>query len=46
MDTDNNYFAFSEDSINKLIKPYMIDEYIEDKFIYLPRESQELHTTF
>ena len=27
MDTDSNYFAFSEDSIDKLIKPDMIDEY-------------------
>jgi hypothetical protein len=46
MDTDSNYFAFSEDSINKLIKPSMIDEYNKDKFNYLPRESNELHPTF
>ena len=46
MDTDSNYFAFSEDSINKLIKHDMIDEYNKDKFNYLPRESNELHPTF
>jgi hypothetical protein len=26
MDTDSNYFAFSEDSIEKLIKPEMKEE--------------------
>ena len=46
MDTDSNYFAFSEDSINKIIKSDMIDEYNKDKFNYLPRESNELHPTF
>ena len=28
MDTDSNYFAFSEDSIEKLIKPEMRDIYV------------------
>jgi hypothetical protein len=46
MDTDSNYFAFSADSIDKLIKPEMIDEYNKDKYNFLPRESQELHPTF
>jgi hypothetical protein len=27
MDTDSNYFAFSEDSIEKLMKPEMREEY-------------------
>ncbi len=27
MDTDNNFFSFSEDSIDKLIKPHMREEY-------------------
>ena len=31
MDTDSNYFAFSEDSVDKLIKPELIDEYNKDK---------------
>ncbi len=31
MDTDSNYFAFSEDSIEKLIKPEMREEYENDK---------------
>ena len=30
MDTDSNYFEFSEDSIEKLIKPHMRDEYEKD----------------
>jgi hypothetical protein len=46
MDTDSNYFAFSEDNIDKIIKPDMIDEYNKDKYNFLPRESQELHPTF
>ncbi len=29
-DTDSNYFAFSEDSIEKLIKPEMKEEYEKD----------------
>jgi hypothetical protein len=31
MDTDSNYFAFSEDSIEKLIKPEMREEYEKEK---------------
>jgi len=46
MDTDSNYFAFSEDSIEKLIKPEMRDEYEKDKYNFLPSESKELHPTF
>ena len=46
MDTDSNYFAFSEDSIEKLIKPHMREEYEKDKYNFLPSESQELHPTF
>jgi hypothetical protein len=46
MDTDSNYFAFSEDSIEKLIKPEMIVEYNKDKYNFLPSESNELHPTF
>jgi hypothetical protein len=46
MDTDSNYFAFSEDSIEKLIKPHMREEYEKDKYKFLPRESNELHPTF
>jgi hypothetical protein len=46
MDTDSNYFAFSEDSIEKLIRPHMREEYEKDKYNFLPRESNELHPTF
>ena len=46
MDTDNNYFAFSEESIEELIKPLMREEYEKDKYNFLPSESQELHPTF
>jgi len=46
MDTDSNYFAFSADNIDKLIKPEMRDEYEKDKHNFLPRESQDLHPTF
>ncbi len=46
MDTDSNYIAFSEDSIEKLIKPHIREEYEKDKFNFLPSESQELHPTF
>ena len=46
MDTDSNYFAFSEDSIEKLIKPHMREEYEKDKYNFLPSESNELHPTF
>jgi hypothetical protein len=42
MDTDSNYFAFSEDSIDKLIKPHMREEYEKDKYNFLPRESRVL----
>jgi hypothetical protein len=46
MDTDSNYFAFSEDSIEKLIKPEMKEEYENDKYNFLPSVSEELHPTF
>ncbi len=46
MDTDSNYFAFSEDSIEKLIKPEMKEEYENDKYNFLPSESKESHPTF
>ncbi len=46
MDTDSNYFAFSSDNMNKLIKPHMRAESENDKCNYLPSESQELHPTF
>ena len=46
MDTDSNYFAFSEDSMDKLIKPHMREEYEKDKYNFLPSESNELHPTF
>ena len=46
MDTDSNYFAFSEDSIEKIIKPEMREEYENDKYNFLPSESKELHPTF
>ena len=31
MGTDSNYFAFSEDNINKLIKPELKEEYEKNK---------------
>ncbi len=46
MDTDSNYFVFSEDSIDKLIKPEMREECEKDKYNFLPSESKELHPTF
>jgi hypothetical protein len=46
MDTDSNYFAISEDSIEKLIKNEMREEYEKDKYNFLPSESEELHPTF
>ncbi len=46
MDTGSNYFAFSEDSIEKSIKPEMKEEHEKDKYDFLPSESQELHPTF
>jgi hypothetical protein len=46
MDTDSNYFAFSEDSIEKLINPEMKEEYENDKYNFLPSVSEELHPTF
>ncbi len=45
IDTDY-YFAFSEDSIDKLIKPNMKERYEKDKYNFLPSESDELHPTF
>jgi hypothetical protein len=32
MDTDSNYFAVSEDSIEKIIKPEMREENENDKY--------------
>ncbi len=46
MDTDSNYFAFSEDSIEKLIRPEMREEYENYKYNFLHSESKELHPTF
>ncbi len=46
LEMDSNYFLFSEDSIEKLIKPKMKEEYEKDKCNFLPSESQELHPTF
>ncbi len=46
MDTDSNYIAFSEDSIEKLIKPEMREEYGKDRYNFLPSESKEIHPTF
>jgi hypothetical protein len=46
MDTDSNYFAFSEDNIEKLIKSELKEEYENDKYNFLPSESKELHPTF
>ena len=37
MDTDSNYFAFSEYSIEKLVKPNIIDEYNNDKYIFFTK---------
>ncbi len=39
MDTDSNYFAFSEDNIEKIIKPHMRQEYEKEKYNFLPSES-------
>ncbi len=41
MDTDDNYFAFSGDSIEKLINAEMKEEYENDKYNLLL--SEELH---
>ncbi len=46
MDTDSNYFAFSEDDIKKIIKSEMRQEYERDKVNFLPSESNELHPMF
>ena len=46
MDTVSNYIAFSEDSIEKLIKSHMRHEYEKDKYYFLPRDSEELHPIF
>ena len=43
MDTGSKYIAFSEDSIEKLIKPHLRQEYEKDKYNFLPRDSEELH---
>ncbi len=40
MDTDSNYFAFSEDSIEKLIKPEMREEY---HFFFWNDENEQLN---
>jgi hypothetical protein len=36
MDTESNYFAFSEDSIDTLIKPHMREEYEKDNITTYP----------
>jgi hypothetical protein len=41
MDTDSNYFAFSDDDIEKLIKPEMREEYQRDKINFLPSEKPD-----
>ncbi len=41
MDTDSNYFAFTENALDEMIKPEMREEYN-----FLPRESEVLHPTF
>ena len=46
MDTDSNYFAFSEDNIDKLIKPELREQYKKEKYKFLPSESDQLHPTF
>jgi hypothetical protein len=46
MDTDSNYFAFSEDSVEELIKPHMREEYEKNKYMFLTSESTKLHPTF
>ena len=46
MDTDSNYFAFSEDNIEKLIKPELREQYEKEKYNFLPSKSDELHPTF
>ena len=46
MDTDSNFFPFSEDSIEKIIEAEMRGEYEKDKYNFLPSESQELHPSF
>jgi len=46
MDTDSNYFAFSADDIEKLIKPELREQYEKEKYNFLPSESNELHPTF
>jgi hypothetical protein len=46
MYTDSNYFAFSEDSIEKITKPELRAEYEKDKYNFLPSESIDLHPTF
>ena len=39
MDTDINYFAFSEGSIGKRIKPHMREEFEKNKyFVYLENQ--------
>ncbi len=46
MDTDSNDFAFSEDSIEVLIKPEMREEYENCKYNFLRLESKGLHPKF
>ncbi len=47
MDTDSNYFAFSEHSIEKLIRPKLREEleYENYKYYFPPSESKILHPT-
>jgi hypothetical protein len=39
IDTYSNYFSFSEDHIEKLIRPHMRTECEKDKYNFLPSES-------
>jgi hypothetical protein len=46
MDTDSNYFAFSANTLEEIIKPEMREEFEKDKYNWFPSESKEPHPTF
>ncbi len=46
IDTDSKYFAFSEDIIENVIRTKIKEEYENDKYNFLPSESNELYPTF
>ena len=46
MDTDSNYFAFSENTLEEIIKPEMREEFKNDYNNWFPSESKEPHPTF